>query len=86
MPWKRVDVDEQRMQFVIRAVSGQERISALCQEFGISRPTGYLWRKRYRQASSLTALAERSRRPHRSPSRTEVWKEHRVVALRQQTG
>src|ERR1039458_7127827 len=86
MPWKKVDVDEQRMQFVIRAVSGRERISTLCQEFGISRPTGYLWRRRYRQASSLTALAGRSRRLHRSPRRTEVWKEQRVVVLRQQTG
>jgi transposase InsO family protein len=86
MPWKRVDVDEQRMRFVIRAVSGQERISTLCREFGISRPTGYLWRKRYRQASSLTGLTERNRRPQRSPSRTEAWKEQRVVVLRQQTG
>jgi transposase InsO family protein len=86
MPWKKVDVDEQRMQFVIRAVSGRERISTLCREFGISRPTGYLWRKRYWQANSLTALGERSRRPHRSPCRTEVWKEQRVVDLRQQTG
>ncbi len=86
MPWKRVDVSEQRMQFVIRAASGQERFSALCQEFGISRPTGYLWRRRYVQTRSLTTLAERSRRPHRSPLRTAEWKEERVVALRQQTG
>ncbi len=46
MPWKRMDVDEQRMQLVIRAVSGQEKLAALCREFGVSRPTGYLWRRR----------------------------------------
>jgi transposase InsO family protein len=86
MPWKRVAVDEQRMQFVIRATSGTERMSALCREFGISRPTGYLWRQRYRQTGSLTEVSERSRRPHRSPRRTEAWKEQRVVVLRQQTG
>ena len=86
MPWKRMDVDEQRMQFVIRAISGRERMSALCREFGISRPTGYLWRQRYRQASSLTEVSERSRRPHRSPRRTAAGTEQRVVALRQQTG
>jgi transposase InsO family protein len=86
MPWKRMDVDEQRMQFVIRATSGKEPMTALCREFEISRPTGYLWRQRYRQAGSLTEISERSRRPHRSPRRTESWKEQRVVALRQQMG
>jgi transposase InsO family protein len=86
MPWNEVDVSEQRMQFVIRAQSKQERLSALCREFGISRPTGYLWQQRYRQSGSLAELAERSRRPHRSPRRTEAGKEQRVVALRQQTG
>ncbi|MGB8543687.1 MAG: IS481 family transposase [Candidatus Acidiferrales bacterium] len=81
-----MDVDEQRMQFVIRAISGKERMTALCREFGISRPTGYLWRRRYRQADSLTQVSERSRRPHRSPQRTTAGKEQRVVILRQQTG
>jgi transposase InsO family protein len=86
MPWNEVDVNEQRMQFVIRAQSKQERLSALCREFGISRPTGYLWQRRYLQGGSLAELTERSRRPHRSPRRTEAGKEQRVVALRQQTG
>jgi len=81
-----MDVDEQRIQFVIRATSGQERFSALCREFGISRPTGYLWRRRYEQTHSLSTLTERSRRPHGSPTQTAAWKEKRVVALRQQTG
>ena len=86
MPWRRMGVDEQRMQFVIRATSGTERLAALCREFGISRPTGYLWRRRYQQTRSVTELCERSRRPLRSPTRTEPWKEQRVVALRRQTG
>lgn len=86
MPWKRVDVHEQRMQFVIRAVSGPETMTGLCREFGISRPTGYLWQHRYEQGGSLSGLAERSRRPQRSPGRTAEGKEQRVVALRQQTG
>jgi transposase InsO family protein len=86
MPWKRMSVDEQRMQFVIRATSGMAPMSALCREFGISRPTGYLWRQRYRQSGSLTEIFERSRRPRCSPRRTASWKEQRVVFLRQQTG
>jgi transposase InsO family protein len=86
MGWKATNVSEQRMQFVIRASSGKERMAALCREFGISRPTGYLWRRRYRQGASLTELCERSRRPQQSPRRTEGWKEQRVVTLRQQVG
>ena len=86
MPWKRMVVDDQRMQFVIRATSGSERISALCREFGISRPTGYLWRRRYLETRNLSDLAERSRRPLHSPSRTTAWKEQRVVAARRAEG
>ena len=86
MPWRTTDVDEQRMRFVIRATSGTERLSVLCREFGISRPTGYLWRRRYEQSQTLTEIGERSRRPRRSPCRTESGKEQRVVVLRQQTG
>jgi transposase InsO family protein len=86
MAWKRVNVDEQRMQFVIRAVSGKESLTSLCREFGISRPTGYLWRGRYERAGSFAALREQSRRPRHCPTRTVAEKEERVVALRQETG
>ena len=86
MPWNRVNVDEQRMRFVVRAVSGKESLAGLCREFGISRPTGYLWRGRYERGGSFTALQERSRRPQHSPTRTEGWKEERVVILREETG
>ncbi len=86
MPWNEVDVDEQRMRFVIRATSGQESMTALCREFAISRPTGYHWRRRYRELRLLSGLQERSRRPHHSPRLTAARKEQRVVDLRQQTG
>jgi transposase InsO family protein len=86
MPWRTTDVEEQRMQFVIRATSGTERLSALCREFGISRPTGYEWRRRYAQSRTLTQMREHSRRPHRSPTRTGAQQEQRVVALRRQMG
>jgi transposase len=86
MPWRRTDVKEQRMQFVIRATSGKERHSVLCREFGISRPTGYLWRRRYEQSRTLTEVGERSRRPHHSPTRTGPRQQQRVMVLRKQTG
>jgi transposase InsO family protein len=86
MPWKRMNVDDQRMQFVIRASSGKEGMTALCREFGISRPTGYLWRRRYKQTGSVGSLTEISRRPHGSPRRTERHKEECVVGRRRETG
>ena len=86
MPWARTDVGEQRVKFVVRAVSGKERMSALCHEFGISRPTGYRWRRRFELAGSVTGVVERSRRPAHSPWQTAPSREERVVALRQEYG
>ena len=82
MPWKTMDVREQRVSFVVMASRGEKSFSALCQEFGISRPTGYLWLSRYRQ-DGLVGIAERSRRPELSPDRTPPEREAQVVALRQ---
>jgi transposase InsO family protein len=82
--WKAEDMSEQRVKFAIRASSGQEEMKALCQEFEISRPTGYLWLKRYRECERIGELAELSRRPHRSPNQTGAEQEQRVLALRQQ--
>jgi len=86
MPWTTTSVIEQRIRFVIRASQDSANMSALCHEFGISRPTGYLWLDRYRVAGSLSGVFDRSRRPLRSPSRTPPRHEDRIVALRQKFG
>jgi len=36
MPWKTMDVREQRVQFVVAAHRGEKSLSALCKEFGES--------------------------------------------------
>jgi len=86
MPWVRADVSEQRIRFVVRAEADKEPLAALCREFGIARPTGYRWLKRYREAGSMEAVVERSRRPAHSPVRTETVQEERVEVLRRETG
>lgn len=87
MPWARTDVKNERVKFVIRAASGQEPMAALCREFGISRPTGYRWRKRFQSGGHLvSAVQENSRRPRHSPRQTDAAKEWRVVELRRQYG
>jgi hypothetical protein len=62
MPWKECSVMEERLQFVARWLAG-EPMSELCQEFGISRKTGYKIFDRY-QACGVQGLTDRSRRPH----------------------
>ena len=64
-----MDVREQRINFVVTARRGEKAFSALCEEFGISRPTGYLWLDRYVR-DGIDGIAERSRRPLSSPERT----------------
>src|SRR5208337_705829 len=81
MPWKTMDVREQRVQFVVAAGRREKPFTALCQEFGISRPTGCLWVQRYEQ-QGVAGIAERSRRPWHSPQRTAAELENQVVELR----
>ena len=55
--WGVKDVSQRRLEFVVRASSGKEQMKALCEEFEISRPTGYLWLERYRSLEQLEQLA-----------------------------
>jgi transposase InsO family protein len=82
MAWKTMDVQEQRVRFVVAAHRREKTMVGLCQEFGISRAVGYEWLRRYRQGG-VAAIAERSRRPQQSPRRTGGALEQRVVELRQ---
>jgi transposase InsO family protein len=82
MAWGHVEVSEQRIRFVVAASAGGRSMSAVCAEFGISRPTGYQWLKRF-QSGGVSAVREQSRRPVRSPRQTAETVEQRIVALRQ---
>ena len=86
MPWKVTDIMDERRRFVIMATQGVVNFSSLCRDFGISRPTGYLWLNRYLKSGSLTSVVELSRRPHHVPSRTSPELEERVISLRRRYG
>lgn len=86
MPWRTESVMDQRVEFVLRARTGDEAVAALCREYEISRPTGYLWLNRYQQAGSVTGLVEHSRRPLHSPGRTSDEIATAVLAIRDETG
>lgn len=85
MPWKAESVMDQRVEFVLRAREGEESLAALCRDYGISRPTGYLWLQRYYEVGSVNGLAEHSRRPLHSPQRSAAAVEAAVLALRDKT-
>jgi transposase InsO family protein len=83
MAWGSVNVDEQRMRFVMCASRPGTTMREACEEFQISRPTGYEWLRRY-QAGGIAGMVEKSRRPLHSPRQTAMHVEKRVVELRQQ--
>lgn len=60
---------EQINRFVVLAHSGRFYFADLCEQFGISRKTGYKHLSRY-AASGMAGLQPRSSRPHGSPDRT----------------
>lgn len=81
MPWKTMDVREQRVRFVVAASREEKPFCQLCQEFGISRPTGYAWLGRYQQ-NGIEGIRERSRRPQSIPRQTAGELERLVVQYR----
>jgi transposase InsO family protein len=83
MPWKHVDIMTLRQEFVSLASQQDANISQLCQRFGISRKTGYKWLARA-APDDPGALADRPRRPLKSPTRSSAAIEELVVRLRRQ--
>lgn len=82
MPWKEVDMTTLRQEFISMARQEGVNMSALCARFGISRKTGYKLLARVAQEGPA-GMADRSRRPLRSPSRANQSVEELVLGLRQ---
>lgn len=80
MPWQEVSILEQRREFVRLAMLEGANRRELCRRFGIHPDTGYKWIARW--SGGEPALADRSRRPHSSPWRTEVALEEEVLSIR----
>jgi len=79
MPWREVSIMDQRREFVrLAMVEGTNR-RELCRRFGIHPDTGYKWLGRW---TAEEELADRSRRPHSSPTQTDRATEERILAVR----
>lgn len=79
MPFKEQTMSDIRNQFVREALAQKETKQVLCQRYGISRPTGDKWIKRYLQGEDLQG---HSRRPHNIPRQTDIRMEESILALR----
>ena len=90
MPWKATDAMKERVNFVLEwerrwneAQGGPIDMAELCRKFGVSRPTGYAWVKRFRAADhDVRAVEEKSRRPHSNPHAISAEVEDLVVQAR----
>lgn len=83
MPWRESGPMDQRRQLVEDYASGLFTMTELAEQYRVSRKTGYKWVDRYAAADdSVLGLADRSRRPHASPSETGPAVVAALIAMR----
>ncbi len=70
-------------EIMVRRLERGERVADVAGAMGVSERTVYKWRRRWRE-HGLAGLADRSSRPHRSPTRTPATTEAEVTRLRRQ--
>jgi len=81
MPWKEQSVMDAKLRFVADCLRGDETMTALCELYGISRETGYVWKRRY-LSEGLDGLEERSRAPKQINHQTPIEVAQRIIDLR----
>jgi transposase InsO family protein len=82
MAWKTSSAMDEKLRFVFEYERDEQTMRELCASFGISRETGYVWLRRYRQ-SGVAGLVEVNRAPRSHPNQTEESIERSVLELRQ---
>ncbi len=81
MPWKDKTVEELRKEFIESAEQYDQSFSSLCQEFGVTRKTGYKWLKRYQESKELS---DRSKAPFHIANKTSEETETLIIQLRRE--
>jgi putative transposase len=81
MPWKELCTLGVREEFVLKALEPDGSFAGLCEQYGISRKTGYKWLSRYKRGG-VAALEGLSRRPNTSPLRVSADVVTEVVRIR----
>src|SRR5436309_3043645 len=83
MCWKSTSPMNERIKFIARYLTDEFTFTSLCDEFEISRKTGYKWVNRY-DAGGASALEDRSRAPLTHPHAYSDDIVSSVVAVRQE--
>lgn len=81
MGWKVKNPVEARMEFIVEYQSGDWDMTSLCAAYGISRPTGYKWVKRFEEYGPA-GLEDMSRAPHTHPNEVSKEVEEAILELR----
>lgn len=79
VPWKERTVEMDREEFIKRVFAHEKSKSALCREYGISRPTGDKWIKRFTLGEGLK---DRSKAPFHTPNKINAEVESLIVNVR----
>ena len=79
MAWEERTVKAMRKEFVQRVLAKEKSKAALCREYGISRPTGDKWVRRFQEGQSLS---DQSRAPKTQTGRIAPEMETSIVQLR----
>ena len=81
MPWREMSPMDYREQLALEYLAEGLTMTQLAAQYGVSRKTAYKWVARF-QAAGRPGMADRSRRPHRSPHATDDDVVQAIVALR----
>jgi transposase InsO family protein len=71
-----------KLMFIADCLREEEPMTVLCERYGISRETGYVWKRRY-AAEGAKGLEERSRAPHMHGHATPAALVARIIEARQ---
>lgn len=69
MPWKETCPVTERINFINDWIAKKGSVSGLCATYGITRETGHLWIRRFKQGG-YPALEDRSKAAHSHPNET----------------
>jgi len=83
MPWQEVCYMDERMRFVGAVLRGEESMAALCEEYGVSRKTGYKWLGRY-LGQGPAGLQDRSHAARVVPWAITQAQQEAIVGLRRE--
>lgn len=72
---------DQRREFVLAHLRGDQTMTQLCRDFGVSRKTGYKWVERFFE-SGLPGLVDLSRAPHERPHALDESTAEAIMQLR----